>query len=99
MEKRKIEKKKVNKIKTQFFIKINKIHKQLPGLTKEKHTPTQLRKERRGDITTKSTEIKRINKKDYTCIVPQTTVHQPTNWITQKHRIHQERIMKKREKL
>ena len=37
MEKRKIEKK-VNKIKSQFFKKINKIHKPLAGLTKEKHT-------------------------------------------------------------
>lgn len=62
MEKRKNRKNKANKIKLSSSKKINKIHKPLPGLTKEKHTyphTTKFRNERRVHYATNSTEMKR----------------------------------------
>ena len=53
---------KINKIKSWFFEKINKIDKSLARLTKEKREKNQINKIRNenGEITTDNTEIQRI---------------------------------------
>ena len=53
---------KINKTKSWFFEKINKIHKPLARLIKKKRERTQVNKIRneKGEITTDTTEIQRI---------------------------------------
>ena len=53
---------KINKIKSWFFEKINKIDKPLARLIKKKREKTQISKIRneKGDVTTENTEIHRI---------------------------------------
>ena len=57
---------KINKIKSWFFEKINKIDKSLARLLREKREKNQINKIRNenGEITTDNTEIQRIIK-DY----------------------------------
>ena len=57
----------INKSRSWFFEKINKINKPLSRRLKKKRNRTQIntiRKER-GEITTDTTEIQRIVKRDY----------------------------------
>ena len=56
---------KINKTKTCFFEKINKIDKPLTSLLKKKREKTQINKIRNetGDVTTHNTEIQRIIKR------------------------------------
>ena len=53
---------KINKIKTWFFEKINKIDKPLARLIKKKREKTQINKIRneKGEVTTDTAEIQRI---------------------------------------
>ena len=53
---------KINKTKSRFFEKINKIDKRLARLIKKKRERTQINKIRNetGEITTDTAEIKRI---------------------------------------
>jgi len=53
---------KINKIKSWFFEKINKIDKPLARLIKKKREKTQISKIRneKGDVTTDNTEIQKI---------------------------------------
>ena len=57
-----MEKVKINKTKSWFFKKINKIHKPLARLIKKKREKNQINKFRNenGEITTDNTEIHRI---------------------------------------
>ena len=57
---------KINKAKSWFFPKINKIYKPLARLIKKKREKNQINKIRNenGEITTDNTEIQRI-KRDY----------------------------------
>ena len=56
---------KINKTKTCFFEKINKIDKPLTSLLKKKREKTQINKIRNetGDVTTHNAEIQRIIKR------------------------------------
>ena len=58
---------KINKIKSYFFEKINKIDKHLARLIKKKRERTQINKIRKekGEITTDTTEIQRITRDYY----------------------------------
>ena len=58
---------KINKAKSWFFEKINKIDKPLARLIKEKRQKNQINKTRNeyGEITTDNTEIQRIIRDDY----------------------------------
>ena len=53
---------KINKTKSQFFEKINKIDKTLAGLIKKKREKNQINKVRnkKGEVTTDNEEIQRI---------------------------------------
>ena len=53
---------KINKTKSWFFEKINKIDKPLPRLIKKKREKNQINKisNEKGEVTTDSTEIQRI---------------------------------------
>ena len=61
---------KINKTKSWFFEKINKIDKPLARLIKKKREQNQINKIRneKGDVTTDNTEIHR-NKKDHKIIL------------------------------
>ena len=58
---------KINKTKSWFFEKINKIDKPLARLIKEKRERTQINKIRneKGDVTTDTAEIQSILRDDY----------------------------------
>ena len=51
---------KINKAKSWFFDKINKIDKPLARLIKKQREKNQINKIRNGEITTDNTEIQRI---------------------------------------
>jgi len=57
----------INKTRSWFFEKINKIDKPLPGITRGHRECTQINKTRNeeGDITTESEEIKKIIRSYY----------------------------------
>ena len=63
---------KINKTKSWFFEKINKIDKPLARLIKKKWEKSQINKIRNenGEITTDNTEIQRIMKDDYQQLYP-----------------------------
>ena len=58
---------KINKTKTWFFEKTNKIHKPLARLIKKKREKTQLNRFRneKGEVTTDTAEIQRIMRDYY----------------------------------
>ena len=58
---------KINKTKSQFFEKINKIDKPLARLIKDKREQNQINKSRneKGEVTTDSAEIQRIIRDRY----------------------------------
>ena len=58
---------KINKIKSWFFEKINKIDKPLARLIKKKRKKTQINRIRneKGEVTTDTTEIQRIMRDYY----------------------------------
>ena len=61
---------KINKPKSWFFKKINKIHKPLAGLIKKKREKNQIHKIRneKGEVTTDNAEIQRIMRLLWTTI-------------------------------
>ena len=74
---------KINKTKSWFFAKINKIHKPLARLTKNKRERMQIKKIRneKGEITIDTAEIQRIIRDYYKNYMPikWTTTKQWTN--------------------
>ena len=58
---------KINKAKSWFFEKINKINKPLARLSKTKREKNQINKvvNEKGEVTTDNTEIQRIMRDDY----------------------------------
>ena len=58
---------KINKIKSWFFEKVNKIDKPLASLTKKRRERTQINKIRnkKGEITTDTAEIQKKNTQEY----------------------------------
>ena len=58
---------KINKTKSWFFEKINKIDKSLPRLIKKKREKTQINRIRneKGEVTTATAEMKRIMRDEY----------------------------------
>ena len=66
MKKKRLNNKKVNKTKSWFFERINKIHKPLARLTMKKRERKEIKKiNEKGDITTDTAEIQKTVREYY----------------------------------
>ena len=89
---------KINKTKTRFFEKINKIDKTLARLIKKKREKTQINRIRneKGEVTTDTTEIQRIMRDYYKYLYDnKMDNHEEMDKSLEKHnllRLHQEEI-------